>query len=83
MLLPLAVASCGNDGGRAAAPAAARSQQAPASSAPCDDAMRRSLEAQARAALERIPREEDGIIYGEVNSGCATIRVPPAEAWQP
>ena len=59
-------------------PAAGRSAQPGAASAPCDDALRRKVEVMARAALEKAAREDDGITYqGEMNSGCATINVPP------
>jgi hypothetical protein len=30
-----------------------------------------------------MPREEDGIVYGQVNSGCAMIRVPAPAGSRP
>ena len=78
-----AIAACGDEAERAAPSAAGGAARQTAPSVPCDDAMRRPLEAQVRGALERMPREEGGIVYGQVNSGCAMIRVPAPADSQP
>jgi hypothetical protein len=74
------VATTVNESGRRPVPAGRRSR---VSFQPCDHAMHRALEAKVREELKRAPREEDGIVYTEMNSGCAALRVPIGPATRP
>jgi hypothetical protein len=74
-----AFAACGTSDEQARPPPpAARHHQATfkVSSEPCDDAMRRALETKVGNDLKRAPRDEDGIVYSETNSGCAMLSTP-------